>query len=192
MTYQEHRWILSGGLASGKSQVRRLLEEHGFHTIDADRVGHDVLRSEGPAFDEVVTRWPDIVADGEVDRRALAAVVFNDPVELAALEAITHPHIFDMINARVEDVDEAVVVEVPVLGHSLGPDWRRIVVDCRDEIRLERAISRGMAAADAQARMASQPSRAEWLAVADVVLPNTGTLLDLRHTVDRWTSVTGV
>lgn len=183
MSSQQHRWILSGGLASGKSAVRLLLAEHGFHTIDADAVGHEVLRRDGPAFDEVARRWPEVIDAGEVDRRSLAQIVFNDPEELAALEGITHPHIFDIINARVKELDVPVIVEIPVLKHSLGSGWQRMVVDCRDEIRLERAVERGMAEDDARARLASQPSRAEWLAVADVVVPNNSSIGDLHSTV---------
>lgn len=189
MSSQQHRWILSGGLASGKSAVRLLLAEQGCYTIDADSVGHEVLRSDGPAFDEVASRWPEVVEDGEIDRRALAGIVFDDPGELSALEGITHPHIFDKINARVKQLDASVIVEIPVLKHSLGPGWRRMVVDCRDGIRLERAVGRGMTEDDARARLASQPPRAEWLAAADCVVPNHGSLQELEETVSRWTTV---
>lgn len=180
---QQQRWVLSGGLASGKSQVRAFLAEHGWYTIDADSIGHEVMRSDGPAFDEVVERWPQVVQNGEVDRGALAQIVFNDPEELAVLEGITHPHIFDIINVRVNELDLPVIVEVPVLKHSLGAGWRRMVVDCRDEIRLGRAVKRGMAKDDARARLGSQPSRAGWLAVADLVVPNHSSIGELRSTV---------
>lgn len=183
MSSEQNRWILSGGLASGKSVVRLLLAEHGLYAIDADSVGHEAIRSDGPAFDEVARRWPEVIEDGEVNRRALAEIAFNDPRQLTALERITHPHIFDMISARVKQLDDPIIVEVPVLEHSLGPGWRRMVVDCRDEIRLERAVDRGMAEDDARARLASQPSRAEWLATADVVVPNHFSVMDLHSTV---------
>ena len=172
MTEGKSRWVLSGGLASGKSKVREFLEGEGFLTIDADSIGHAVLRPEGPAFTQVADRWPDAVREGEIHRPSLASIVFNDRDELAALEAITHPHIFDTINAQVEGVESTVVVEVPVLSHGLGDDWRRIVVDCRDDIRLLRAIDRGMSEDDARSRIAAQPGRAEWLALADLVIPN--------------------
>jgi dephospho-CoA kinase len=180
---QQPRWVLSGGLASGKSRVRRVLKAHGVHTVDADAIGHEVLRTDGPAFAEVSRRWPQVLEGGEVDRRRLAVIVFNDPEELAALEAITHPHIFGRITASVEEVDRVVVVEIPVLNHSLGADWRRIVVDSRDQIRLARAIERGMSADDARARIAAQPTRGEWLAAADAVIPNHGDLDQLEQAV---------
>jgi dephospho-CoA kinase len=168
----KNRWTLGGGLASGKSKVRELLANHGVATIDADQVGHQVLASTGPAFSDVAERWPHVVEEGEIDRRALADVVFNDAGELATLESLTHPHIFDAIRTMAEGIEATVVVEVPLLAHRLGDDWKTIIVDCRDEIRLVRAVDRGMTAEDARARMAAQPSRQQWLAAADVVIPN--------------------
>jgi dephospho-CoA kinase len=182
------RWILSGGLASGKSQVRELLERQGIHTIDADAIGHEVLSSDSPASTEVAARWPQVIEDGEVDRGALATIVFKDRDELAALEVITHPHIFGKITAMVEEVDEPVVVEIPVLRHSLGSEWRRIVVDCRFDVQLERAIARGMSVDDARARLTSQPTRVEWLAAADAVVPNHRDLGQLEEAVVRFGS----
>lgn len=188
MSSQQRKWVLSGGLASGKSLVRQTLERKNIHTIDADAIGHEVLRSDGPAYAGVAERWPQVIEDGEVDRGALAGIVFDDARELAALEAITHPHIFGIIAARVEEVDGPVVVEIPVLGHGLGDDWKRVVVDCRDEVRLKRAIGRGMSPDDARARLASQPSRIEWLANADFVIPNHDDLDELDEAVRHFLS----
>jgi dephospho-CoA kinase len=168
----KNHWTLGGGLASGKSKVRELLAHHGMATIDADQVGHQVLASFGPAFSDVADRWPHVVVDGEIDRRALANVVFNDGGELATLESLTHSHIFETIRAMVEGIEATVIVEVPLLAHRLGEDWKTIIVDCRDEIRLVRAVERGMTTEDARARIAAQPSRQQWLAAADVVIPN--------------------
>jgi dephospho-CoA kinase len=181
---EQRRWVLGGGLASGKSQVRRILEAHGIHTIDADAVGHAMISPDGPAFEDVVRRWPQVVRAGAIDRSALAEVVFNDPEELAALEEITHPHIFDTIKARVEELRGVVVVEIPVMRHSMGSEWNRIVVDSRDEVRLQRATERGMPEADSRARLSSQPSRAEWLAIASVVVPNHGSIENLASAVE--------
>lgn len=175
--------MLSGGLASGKSKVRQLLEDQGVTTIDADTIGHQVLQRDGSAFEEAVARWPGVLEDGEINRSALAAIVFDDGEELAALESITHPHIFGIIRSQVEGIDSTVVVEIPVSDHGLGEQWRRMVADCRDGIRLERAIARGMSEEDARSRMSKQPSRQEWLASADLVVPNHGSVDELRSTV---------
>lgn len=183
MTSEQHRWVLGGGLASGKSKVRELFSDAGITTVDADSIGHAVLASDGAAFAQVAEKWPHVVRDGEIHRPSLADVVFNDRDELQALESITHPHIMETIRSQVADVEGPVVVEIPLLSHGLGDDWGRIVVDCRDEIRLVRAIERGMPEEDARARMAAQPSRAEWLALADFVVPNHGSLEVLGNTV---------
>lgn len=188
MSTEQRRWILGGGLASGKSQVRILLAEVGISTLDADTVGHEVLEPERPAFAEVRQRWPDVVVDGQIDRGALAKIVFSDPEALAELEAITHPYIFDTIRHRVEEIEGPVVVEMPVVGERLGEDWSRLVVDARDDVKVERAISRGMDEKDARARLASQPRRDEWLAIADLVIPNHGSLADLEDSVKRVTT----
>lgn len=186
MVPNAHRWVLSGGLASGKSAVRKLLDEaDGVLTIDADAVGHQVLEPDGPAYEEVAAGWPQVVSEGRIQRAALAAIVFAKDAELKRLESITHPHIFGMISRRVEDFDGVVVVEAPILGHRFGEDWGRIVVDSRDEVRLARATERGMTEEDARARMSSQPSREQWLAQADIVIPNHGTLEELEDAVTR-------
>ena len=183
MSIQEHRWILGGGLASGKSVVRRLLSSAGIATIDADAVGHSVLEPGGGAYAEVSQRWPEVLDGGRIDRSALARIVFNDLEELAALEAMTHPHIFDTIRSRVEKIRGTVVVEMPIEARGLGSRWRRIVVDSRLETKVERAVARGMGSDDARARLAAQPDRPEWLAIADLVIPNHGSLSELEETV---------
>jgi dephospho-CoA kinase len=184
VTTQERRWILGGGLASGKSLVREMLAEAGISTIDADRVGHEVLAPGGPAFGEVAATWPDVVIDGEISRRTLAGIVFDDPEELRTLESITHPHIFDTIRTRMERLGLPLVVEVPLLDPGFGEGWGRIVVDSREATRIARAVERGMSESDARARLAAQPSRAEWLAAADLVIPNHRSKRELREAVE--------
>ena len=174
MSSLDERWLITGGIGSGKSEVRRLLAERGIHTVDADAVGHAVLADEG--LSPVAQRWPDVVLEGEIDRKALARIVFSDPGELRALEAITHPLIFGRIEADLRGYSGVVVVEMSLLETSMG--WPMIVVDADDETRLRRAVERGMNEADVRRRMASQPSRAEWLAAADLVVPNHG---EIRH-----------
>ena len=112
----------------------------GIRTVDADAVGHLVLAGEGLA--PVAERWPDVVLEGQIDRQALARIVFDDPGELKVLEAITHPLIFGRIEADLKGFSGVVVVEMPLLETSMG--WPVIVVDADDETRLRRAVQRGM------------------------------------------------
>jgi len=182
------RWLLGGGIGSGKSAVRALLERSGLETIDADSIGHEISEPDGAAFGQVAERWPLVVIDGRIDRKALGAIVFDDREELDALEEITHPHIFGTIERLVQGIDHAVVVEIPLIRPGMKGVWRRIVVDCDDSTRLGRLSERGMSSADAEARLRSQPSRSEWLSVADLVVPNYGSLKELASTVGQLSS----
>lgn len=180
MSSSEGRWLITGGIGSGKSEVRRLLTVRGIHTVDADAVGHLVLADEG--LTPVAERWPDVVLEGQIDRQALARIVFDDPGELEVLEAITHPLIFGRIEADLKGFSGVAVVEMPLLETSMG--WPMIVVDADDETRRGRAVQRGMDEADVRRRMASQPSRADWLAAAAVVVPNHGEIRLLEEAAD--------
>jgi dephospho-CoA kinase len=175
------RWLITGGIGSGKSEVRRLLATRDIRTIDADAVGHSVLTDE--ALTPVSERWPGVVLEGQIDRKSLARIVFTDPGELRALEEITHPLIFGRIRRELEGFPGVAAVEMPLLETSLG--WPRIVVDARDEVRLQRAMQRGMSEAEVRERMSAQPSRARWLAGAALVVPNHGDLEELEVTVDQ-------
>lgn len=179
MGSSEGRWLLTGGIGSGKTAVRKLLGLRGIRTIDADAVGHAVLNEEG--FAPIAERWPRVVVEGEIDRKALAGVVFAQRGELAALEAITHPFIFGRIADELEGFSGPAVVELPLIDSTMG--WARMVVDADEETRMRRAVDRGMAEDDVRRRMAIQPSRAEWLASADLVVPNHDGLEELEHAV---------
>ncbi|HET9202651.1 MAG TPA: dephospho-CoA kinase [Acidimicrobiia bacterium] len=181
MSSPDGRWLITGGIGSGKSEVRRLLATRGVRTVDADAVGHAVLANE--ALAPVAGRWPGVVFEGEIDRKALARIVFANPDELRALEEITHPLIFGRIEAELEGFDGVAAVEMPLVDPGLG--WPRIVVDARDEIRVRRAMKRGMSEAEVRERMAAQPSRARWLAGAALVVPNHGDLESLEATVGQ-------
>lgn len=178
MSPQHRNWLLTGGLGSGKSEVRKLLAMRGIRAIDADAVGHAVLA--GEALGPVAARWPEVVLEGQIDRKALARIVFSDRGELEALESITHPLIFGRIRAELEGFSGSAVVEMPLIETEL--DWPRIVVDAPDEMRLRRSVARGMSRDDAERRMAVQPTRAQWLASADLVVPNHGDLGELEAT----------
>ncbi len=135
-------WVLGGGIASGKSLVRRHLEIMSVPVIDADAIGHLVLEPEGPAFGAVADRWPEVIVNGLVDRARLGEIVFGNSEELAVLESITHPHIFDTIRSRVEEIGPGVIVEMPLLDRRPGPEWLLVAVDSREEVRLAASCHR--------------------------------------------------
>ncbi len=181
MSEVQPNWLLCGGIGSGKSVVRKLLQDHGLSTIDADSVGHEVIQPGGPGVAAVSQAWPEVVVGGDIDRKKLGAIVFADPAALAKLEEISHPHIFRLIEERVPSLVPPVVVEIPLLVEPFSGSWRRIVVDATDDLRLERAVARGLEHEQVLRRMASQPSRQEWLAAADLVVPNNGSIEDLEE-----------
>ncbi len=178
--------ILSGGIGSGKSTIGRMLAAAGAFVIDADVVGHDVLKPDGEAYEAVAARWPEAVVDGRIDRGALARVVFAEADRLRELEAITHPAIRSRIQAAAEASSASViVVELPLATDLLGPGWPRAVVMAPAATRLARLQARGMDRADATRRMAAQPSDEAWRRDADFVVDNTGDLAQMGAEVDR-------
>jgi dephospho-CoA kinase len=190
---------LTGGIGSGKSTVADLLVEKGAVLIDADRIAREVVAPDGPAFRPLVDRFgPGILTpEGTLDRSALAALVFPDPEALKALNAITHPAIGAVMTERraaAEGTDDVVVFDVPLMK----PEHREllglalvIVVDCPTDIALTRLVeNRGFTRADAEARMAAQPSREERREGADFVVDNASDLPHLRAEVDRiWSAL---
>lgn len=184
--------VLTGGIGSGKSTVAGILSARGAHVIEADRLGHEVLAPGGAAYPEVASRWPEVVVDGEIDRRALGRIVFGDPDELAALESLTHPAIRDLLAARLAAADAVVtVVEIPIRAEWLDPSWPVLVVDVSEETRRSRLRDRGMDDDEIDARMAAQPTREQWRDGATWVVRNDGDLSALAGEVDRvWHALT--
>ncbi len=185
---------LTGGIGAGKSTVARLLVERGARLVDADQVARDVVLPGGPAHQPLIDRFGSgiVDADGLIDRPALAALVFGHPEELEALNAITHPAIgIAMIAGRdaYADTGDIVVMDIPLLKafHREMLDLAAVVVvDTPIEIALDRLVNqRGMAPADAKARIDSQMDRPTRLAEADFVIDNSSDEDHLIGEVDR-------
>ena len=183
---------LTGGIGSGKSTVSAMLAAKGAVIVDADAIVHEVQAPGGLAFQPIVDRFgPGVVmADGTLDRPALAAIVFDDDGARADLTAITHPIVGQVIFDRVAaeaDSDHVVVLDVPLLVES-GRDNTAgvIVVDCPVELAVARAVARGPAPeADVRRRIAAQATREERLAKADFVIDNSADRAHLDAEVER-------
>jgi len=188
---------LTGGIGSGKSTVSARLAAHGAIVIDYDLLAREAVEPGTPALAAIAERFGDdvIAADGTLDRTALGAVVFGDDAARHDLEAITHPAIFDLaIALEATAADDAVVVHDHPLLVEVGMDAfcdLVVVVDVPEDVQVERLVTlRGMTEADARARLAAQGSREERVAVADIVLDNTGSIEDLEARVDEiWTRI---
>lgn len=181
---------LTGGIGSGKSTVSALLAERGAVVIDADAITRELQRSGQPVFAAMVERFGAgvVAADGELDRQAVADVVFADPAALADLNAIVHPAVGAEIARRLEAeaaTEHLVVLDVPLLVESGRDDLAAlVVVDVDPEVAVRRLVEhRGMREDDARARMARQASREERLARADLVVDNSGSLDELARVV---------
>lgn len=194
------RVALTGGIGSGKSTVSALLAERGAIVVDADAIAREIVEPGEPALAEIAAAFgvEVIGPDGRLDRARLAALVFDDPDALRRLNAITHPRIAQRsVDLIAQAPTNAVVVyDMPLLVEQ-GPDalmgWDHIaVVDCPDDVRLDRLVERGMDADDARRRMASQATRDERNAVADTVIDNSGDLASLTGQVHRlWDRLCG-
>jgi dephospho-CoA kinase len=181
---------LTGGIGAGKSEVSRLLVEHGAVLIDADRIAREVVAPGTPGLAAVVEAFGEqvLAADGSLDRPGLGAIVFSDPEKLNVLNSIVHP----LVGARSRELensaaDDAVVIhDVPLLAENgLAPLYDLVVVvDTSPETQLDRLLrQRGMTEEDARARMAAQASREKRLEIADVVIDNDVPLDVLRRRV---------
>ncbi|WP_329262576.1 dephospho-CoA kinase [Streptomyces pseudovenezuelae] len=185
---------LTGGIGAGKSEVSKLLVEHGAVLIDADRIAREVVAPGTPGLAAVVDAFgEDVLAeDGSLDRPRLGSVVFADPERLAVLNSIVHP----LVGARSQELESAaaedavVVHDVPLLTENgLAPLYDLvIVVDASPETQLDRLVGlRGMTEQDARARMAAQATREKRLEIADIVIDNDVPLDELRRRVrDVW------
>ena len=188
---------LTGGIGSGKSEVARRLAEHGAVLIDADLAAREVVVPGSPGLAQIAKVFGESVLrpDGSLNRERLGEIVFGDPGLRARLNAIVHPLVREWMQeaerAAVQADAEAIVVhDVPLLAESRGKAGfdAVIVVDVPPEVQLERLVSqRGMPAEQARARMAAQASREQRLAVADIVIDNSGSLGDLdRRVAEVW------
>ena len=189
---------LTGGIASGKSEVDRELERLGLPVVDADALARQVVEPGTPTYETLVRQFGDCVLDKHrcVDRAALASIVFGDEEKLVLLNSITHPAIFQEMMRRVAEraetlgdgevpaivLDAALIVDAGVTGvFDLI-----VVVIADEETRVRRMTSeRGMAEAEARGRIAAQAPDSERQATADIVIENDSTIEELHRRVSE-------
>ena len=189
MSDRQDRLLLGGGIGSGKTAAAVHLGALGAHVVSSDDLARSVLEPGTRATAQVLERWPKVGTDsGVIDRALLGEIVFSDPASLADLEAITHPLVRSMIDEEVEAHPlEPIVIELPVLRDLPGRGWPWIVVDAPEELRVRRALARGVLAEEALRRIMSlQPSRGDWLVAACWVIDNSG---DEQHLKEQCRSV---
>jgi dephospho-CoA kinase len=185
---------LTGGIGAGKSEVSRRLAAQGAIVIDADLIAREALAPGTDGLAEVISAFGPAVLgpDGALDRTLLGDMVFADPQALARLNSIVHPR----VGARMRALEEAagpgsvVVHDVPLIAENgLASAYDLVVVvDVPPRIQLDRLVRlRGLSREQAQARMAAQASREDRLAIAGIVVENSGSLAELdRQTGELW------
>lgn len=181
---------LTGGVASGKSTVSRMLAELGAVVIDADVLARQAVDRGTDGLAEVVAAFgPDVLTPaGDLDRPALGALVFADEARRRTLEAVIHPR----VRARAAEIERSapegavVVHDIPLLAETgQGAAFDAVVVvDVPTGLQVERMVrDRGWSAEEARSRIAAQATREERRAIATYVIDNTGTIEDLRRRV---------
>ena len=182
---------LSGGIGSGKSTVARIFSDLGAVVIDADAISREVLEPGQIGYENTILTFGESVLSesGSIDRKKLAEVVFQNPMELAKLEAIIHPAVI----AKVAQIRESlpatsvVVYDTPLLVEKgLESQFDKVIIVLADELsRKDRLVSRGLEMPDIEARISNQATDAQRVGVADYIIYNNGTLSELQDNVSK-------
>ena len=170
---------LTGGIGSGKSLAAQYFSELGARVVDADQLARVAIERGSEGFDEVALRFGEqIMRDGDIDRKALAEIIFADPKAKSDLEEIIHPRVRELFAEVVADLkpDEVLIYEIPLLVETGAAENFDLIVTIEAdlELRKERLRARGMFISEIEKRIAQQASREDREAIADFVLINDG------------------
>ncbi|MDI6689673.1 MAG: dephospho-CoA kinase [Actinomycetota bacterium] len=190
---------VTGGIATGKSTVAKLLASRGAKVIDADQISREVMAPKSEVWEKIVTYFGEeiLLQDGSIDRKKLAKIVFSDPQELEVLNRLTHPSIIKVIEDRLEELkrtrwDQVIVFDCPLLIETqlLPLVDEVVVVTTKEETQIKRLEEKGLSAEEARARMRAQIPQEERVKFADYIVENDGTLDELREKVDElWEAI---
>ncbi len=187
------RWILgvTGGIGSGKTAVTDHFQRLGIVVVDADLAARKVVEPGQPALAAIAAHFGDRVldADGRLLRPVLREIVFSDPAQRKALEAITHPAIRETLERELTAADSPYAILASPLLWESGQSAlvrRTLLVDAPEHLQIARASARdGVSPGQIEAILKTQWSREQRLARADDVLLNDGTLAALQAGVER-------
>lgn len=190
---------LTGGIASGKSTVSKILVELGAVVLDADQIAKQVMEPGQLGWEGVARHFPQVIqADRSINRRLLGDLIFSNPAEKAKLEAIIHPLVLDEIKTvgtNLEKNNKIVFADIPLLYETNSQQWLDEVwlVYVPYEIQLQRLMDRdSLTELQAKQRIAAQMSLVEKRLLADVIIDNSGSIMETRAQVERlWNALTG-
>jgi dephospho-CoA kinase len=185
---------LTGGIATGKSTVCKMLQARNFTVIDADQVAHEVILKPSPCYSPIVARFGPGILDtqGEIDRKKLGSIVFEDAELLQRLNEIVHPEVIRQVLKRL-DILEAerpetkVVVDASLMIEcGFHKSFRfLVVVFCTASQQIKRLMARsGLSEDQARRRIALQMPLEQKVGLADYVIDNSGQLQETENQVD--------
>ena len=179
---------LTGGIGSGKSAAANFFIELGIDVIDADDISKNVLTENNKAKKAFIEKFGDhYIQNNKIDREALREDIFKDKIKRKTLESIVHPAVREEILKFINDSDSIYkIVMVPLIVETNSADFydKIIVVDCENNLQIERASSR-----DNQTKkniiniISNQASREERLKIADFIISNNSNLEHLKNSV---------
>jgi dephospho-CoA kinase len=186
---------LTGGIGSGKTMVGEIFAELGALVVDSDQLAREVVERGSKGFDLIVTEFGDeILKNGDLDRAALASLIFKDPKKRAKLEEITHPLIRQSFAKVVSSAgnDSIIINQIPLLVESKH-DYKFdhiITISVPNEIRTERLLKRGLTLTQIYQRMKAQATDAQREVISDTVIVNDKSEQELITQVEKvWESL---
>jgi len=181
---------LTGGIGSGKSTVGQIFQDLGAIVIDSDQLARDVVERGTTGFDQIIAAFGDeVLKNGDLNRAALADLVFKDPAKRKQLEQVTHPLIRKAFAKIVESAngDSIVVNQIPLLVES-NHDYKFdhvITVSASETVRIERLLKRGMNLTQIQQRLQAQSNDAQREKISDSIIRNDNSQADLLSEVEK-------
>ncbi|HET7578866.1 MAG TPA: dephospho-CoA kinase [Bacillales bacterium] len=178
---------LTGGIASGKSTVSKMIQDIGIPVIDADFYAREVVEPGEEAYEKIIAHFGESIlhGDGTIDRKKLGAIIFNDEKERDALNGIVHPAVREKMNARKaacrKEGRDTVVLDIPLLFESKLTKTvdKILLVYVKEDVQLKRLMERdGSTKEEALSRIRSQIPLDEKRPHADAVINNNGTTED--------------
>lgn len=190
---------LTGGIACGKTTVANIFRSFGAYVIDADLVGHQLLREDPRIKKQLVSAFGECILNdkGEIDRSKLSRIVFDNPDYLCLLNSLVHPSIIELINSKINQVLSSVENKIVVLDAALLIELNMmymvdsvVLVYAEEDVQLRRLAERGLSQEDAEKRIRSQKPLREKIRFADFVIHNSGLLSDTtRQAKQVWKSL---
>ena len=181
---------LTGGIGSGKSTVGQIFQDLGAIVTDSDQLARDVVERGTTGFDQIIAAFGDeVLKNGDLNRAALADLVFKDPAKRKQLEQITHPLIRKAFTKIVESAngDSIVVNQIPLLVES-NHDYKFdhvITVSASETVRIERLLKRGMNLTQIQQRLQAQSNDTQREKISDSIIRNDNSQADLLSEVEK-------